>query len=119
MKSHALPVALTAVTAGVALELLVTASTGATEAWDVSAYWYLGIPLIIGVSGLLGFISPRHAWLWGALPIPAQLFTMAIRNEPGPLMLVGLLIGAVLSAPCIIAACIGARLQRARQRQSA
>jgi hypothetical protein len=34
------------------------------EAWDTSAYFYLGVPLMALGVGIAGFISPKQAWRW-------------------------------------------------------
>ena len=97
-----------AVVLGVALELVVTAISGAAEAWDSSTYWAVGYPAAVILCGALGYYSPKNWQAHGPLLLGAQWIIMAIGKTPGPLTLPGLLFAAVLSVPCVVAGFVGA-----------
>ena len=97
--------------AGVALELVVCGATGEREAWDAKAYWMAGYPALAVSCLVLGALFPSGAWLLGFAAVIGQLATMALRSGTGPLMVIGLVLGAILSVPCALAAYVGSRLR--------
>jgi hypothetical protein len=83
------------------------------EAWDHSAYWWLGYPLMIASAGALGFAFPRRPWRWGMLIVGGQLVWSFIGVAGQAVLLpFALLIFLVLSLPCVLAGCLGAWLHR-------
>lgn len=93
---------------GVALELVISGFSETAEAWDSSVYWNLGYPSAVILCGLLGYCSPRHWLAHGPILLGAQWVTMAVGNDPGPLMFAGLFFAAALSVPCVVAGWVGA-----------
>ncbi|HXW05480.1 MAG TPA: hypothetical protein VD833_09630 [Vicinamibacterales bacterium] len=106
---------LASVAAGIALELGIQALGGRREAWDSPYYWTVGVPLAAAFAFALGLLSRGNAWVWTIVIVPSQLTAMMVRSGEisglWPLMVV---LGAVLSAPFVLAAFIGSRLRGAR-----
>lgn len=107
-------VVLVSIVTGVSLELIVHALSGRREAWDSAEYWTLGLPTAMVVSALLGFLSRRRDWTWTLVIVPSQVMTMMLRSgELGGLWPLTVALSAVLSAPFVIAAFIGAKFRAA------
>ena len=101
---------------GVALELGVALRTHRREAWDSADFWVLGLPIALVACVAIGWGSRDRDWRWTAAVVPAQVVTMMARNGDLGLNLWPLAVAfsAVLSAPFVFAAFIGARLSSAR-----
>jgi hypothetical protein len=110
---------LAALGTGIALELVVAAIGGRREAWDSGLYWGAGLPAAAAIAGVLGYLFPRRAWLWGLLILPAQVSAMMLRSGEisglWPLMVV---LAAVLGAPLAAASAVGGIIRRRTARQS-
>jgi hypothetical protein len=105
---------LAAATSGVLTWVLVSAVSGRVEAWDSGLYFTLGMPVVCIVSLVLGFLEPRRAWRWGAVPLLAQFLWMLLSQGPGNLLPLGIVVFVVLSGPSIAAAWIGAFFAKRR-----
>jgi len=106
---------LLAITAGVSLEVGIHAMSGRREAWDAPQYWTVGLPAALVVSFLIGILSSRRDWLWTILVAPSQVLAMMARTrEIGSLWPLTLALSAVLSAPFVVAAFLGAKCRRTR-----
>jgi hypothetical protein len=104
-----------ALVTGMLLELGVHALSGRREAWDSTQYWTIGIPCALAASAAIGFFSRGSDWIWTAAVIPGQVATMMIRSgEIGGLWPLTVILSAVLSAPFVIAAFVGARFRALR-----
>lgn len=98
--------------AGIGVWVAVTALSGRREAWDSPLYFQAGLPVLCLVAAVLGFTVPERAWRWGAMPLVAQTAWMFATLGLGNLWPLGLLAGAVLSMPLILASRVGAFLRR-------
>src|SRR6267142_3139431 len=67
--------------AGIAALVLVERHTGCSSSSCAMAgaheafrfwYWLVAIPALCIMSGLLGYLSPGKAWIWGLTPLAAQ-----------------------------------------------
>ena len=67
-----------AVFTGVLLELGIHALSGRGEAWDSPQFWTIGLPAVLLVSAVLGFLARRRDWLWTFAIVPAQVTTMMV-----------------------------------------
>jgi hypothetical protein len=117
--SRSLTAALSIVT-GVALELGVALRSHRREAWDSEEFWIVGLPCALAASLAIGWAARDRDWRWTAAVVPAQVVTMMARNGDLGFNLWPLTVAlsAILSAPFLGAAFIGARL-RARRRTPA
>lgn len=111
-------VAIAAIVVGiVAWEAVVPPGTR-KEAWDLPIYWQAAYPVMVAGSLLFGWFAPERPWRWGLLICMGQgvwvLVTTALRSGVPNLLPLGLVMFAILSLPCMIAAYAGAALSRKR-----
>jgi hypothetical protein len=101
---------------GVALELGIGLRTHRREAWDSADFWMLGLPIALIACVAIGWGARDRDWRWTAAVVPAQVMTMMARNGDLGLNLWPLAVAfsAILSAPFVFAAFIGARFATAR-----
>ena len=101
---------------GVALELGIALRTHRREAWDSEDFWMLGMPCALIACVAIGWGARGRDWRWTAAVVPAQVLTMMARNGDLGLNLWPLAVAfsAVLSAPFVFAAFIGARFSKTR-----
>jgi hypothetical protein len=103
--------------AGCTIDVCKTASLEAFRFW----YWLAAVPALCIVSGVLGYLSPSKAWIWGLAPMAAQWVwevpgSSVGNGNLGPFAYVVVLIGYALSAiPSIIVAEIAASVSRRRK----
>jgi hypothetical protein len=93
--------------------LLVSAAAGGREAWDTSAYWSVGLPVIYLVGGLAAYVGRATTWsiaLWSGLGQFAGLLLTASGFSLWPL---GMMMLAVLTLPVLATAAV-ARWLRVR-----
>lgn len=101
-----------AVLTGVLLELGVHALSGRREAWDSAQYWTIGLPLAGLAAVAIGYLARGTDWIWTLSIIPSQVTTMMVRNgEIGGLWPLMMVLGAILSAPFLLAAFVGSRFR--------
>ena len=86
--------------------------SGKEEAWDSKYYFVYGLPLMIGISGILGYAMPIRPWRWGvAMVVPQILY-----NVPGiftsNLFPLGIFCFVIFAIPCISLSYLGANLRR-------
>lgn len=104
---------LLSVLTGVALEVSIQALSGRREAWDSSAYWTLGLPVVAIAAFLLGILARGTAWRWAILIIPSQVATMMVMSgEISNLWPLAIVLGLILESPFFVVAYVGSRLRR-------
>jgi hypothetical protein len=97
---------------GAAIWVAITLATGKREAWDSELYFAAGLPVTYGVSFLLGIVAQRQ-WAWaGVAPFSGQFLALLGMAGAGNLLPLGLVVFAILSAPGVLAAWIGAWVGR-------
>jgi hypothetical protein len=101
-----------AAVSGVLGWVVVAWMSGRREAWDSEWYFQAGIPAQCLVSAILGYLAPVRPWRWGAVPLGAQTLWMLASQGVGNLFPLGLMMGAVLAVPPVLAARFGAFLSR-------
>lgn len=110
------PVWLAALLAGAAGWSLTIVFGGRSEAWDSPLYYRAAYPFFAVAAAVLGYLRPGRPWRWPlglALGQAAVAFT---RNPTGNLLPAGLVIFVIYSLPLILAAMLGSRLRRRRER---
>lgn len=86
------------------------------EAWDVPAYWSVGVPLLAAAAAIAGFLSPVRVWRWALWAVAGHAAGMAVAHPAGtdlgllPLSLV--FVGLPMAGGLTIAAAAGAVLAR-------
>ncbi len=110
-----------AIIAGILVWVGVTVVSGEREAWDSGLYFLVGLPVLVLLAGVQGFLDPARAWKWGFVPSLAQALWVISLDEHGHLWPFGLLAFGLFSIPAMASAGIGALLahRRVRRRQSA
>lgn len=107
-------IVLLSVATGMALELGIHVASGRREAWDSPLYWTVGLPIAGIAAFTIGLLARRRDWLWTALIVPGQVFTMMLRSdEIGGLLPLTVALSAILSAPFVVVAFVGSRFRRA------
>jgi hypothetical protein len=101
------------VLSGALVWIVVGLISGRPDAWDSSAYWLLGYPMLIGLSWLFGSLIPQATWRWGIYIMLGQLLA-GIATARGSLNLLPLSLAllAILAIPCMLAAYFGKRESR-------
>jgi peptidoglycan/LPS O-acetylase OafA/YrhL len=111
-KRGAVPFAI-ALCAGAAVWILASIVGGRREAWDSDAYWTVGYPLALLVSGALGYRFPERAWRWALAVFAGQFVAMVVRNgEIGGLAPLGLALFAIFALPAVAVAMVASRMRR-------
>jgi hypothetical protein len=82
------------------------------EAWDSEIYFSSLLPALAVLVAVLGFLSPRGAWRWAALPFAAQALVMTAQNGDWSLLPLGLVLFAVFAAVLSVPAWLGALARR-------
>ena len=96
--------------AGAACWILVSVAQGGGEAWDGPLYFPL-VPLALaGVCGVLGALSPGHAWRLAMATAAGQFAVMLVTKGFGNLLPLGMAFLAILALPAVLAARFGARI---------
>jgi len=104
------------IASGAVVWLGTMAVSSTREAWDSPLYFSVGMPLIMIVAGVFGYLAPARAWRWGVLPMAAQAGIITAMNPTGSLMPLGLILFAVQSLPCIGAAYLGVLVRKIASR---
>ena len=99
--------------AGAAVWILASIVGGRPEAWDTDAYWTVGYPLALLVSGGLGYLFPERPWRWALAVFAGQFVAMVARNgEIGALAPLGLALFEILALPAVAVAMVASRMHR-------
>ncbi len=88
------------------------------EAWDVGAYWWTALPLMVVAAGVGGFALGRHPGRIVLALMTGHLLAMLALAPPGTglgLLPFTLVLLALLALPQLAAAALGARLARRRR----
>ncbi len=103
---------LLALLTGIALEVAVSRIRGRREAWDSTLYWTAGVPAALVVAVAIGYLARGADWVWAILIVPGQFVAMAARSRDFSLLPLGLILGAVMGLPFLVAAFVGQKLKR-------
>jgi hypothetical protein len=85
---------------------------GGREAWDHTAYWQIGYPLLGLLAGLGGYFGHEKPWLWPLLLVAGQFAVLFFANPTGSLLPLGVIFMLFTAAPMMIPAYIGAVIER-------
>jgi hypothetical protein len=104
---------LCSVIAGAGVWLTPWAIFGQTEAWDHNSYYYVSIPLMSAIAGLLAYHIRSASWQWPIVMLLAQVVMCVLLNDGlGNLFPFVLLFFLFFSIPSAIAAAIGTGLRK-------
>jgi hypothetical protein len=104
---------LTTIGVGVASWIIVAMFGGRREAWDSELY-FLALPVIGLLAGVVSYFAPSRFWRWAFFPFLGQAIVMLLQgiSESGgagaALLPLGLIVFAIFGAFCMIPAAIGA-----------
>ncbi len=82
---------------GLAVWVLITSLTNRREAWDSVFFWRFGVPAMLLMNAVAGFIEPERIMLKGLLSISLQPAAMMVKSgEIGSMFPFGLIVFMVL-----------------------
>ena len=102
---------LTVAIIGLIIWIGISIVSGRKEAWDSPLFFELGIPLMLLVSFIAGFIRPGKAWLWGLAMVILQPLALFFTSRVGPLIVVGLFVFLFYFGICTVSAFMGGMLR--------
>jgi hypothetical protein len=105
---------LSAAIAGLGIWLAVTAAAGTREAWDTDYFFNVGFPSMAFVSGLAGFLRPKHAWRWGIATLAFQPIALYWGFRFEEFGIIGLFFFAAYAVALAFCALGGAKLRELR-----
>lgn len=85
--------------------------TGKEEAWDSKYYFMYGLPLMIGISGILGYAMPIRPWRWGLIMVTAQILYNIPKILTSNIFPLGILCFVIFAVPCVVLSYVGAFLR--------
>ena len=109
---HPLWATMTTIGVGAASWMFVAILGGRREAWDSELY-FLALPGIGVLAGVVSYFTPARFWRWAFYPFLGQalmMFALGISESGGAgaaLLPLGLIAFAILGALCTIPAAIG------------
>lgn len=123
MQQNAMPASeknLYMLTAGVAAAvwLVPWMLLGGKEAWDHWTYFIISLPAMSVVAAYAGFWSKSRWWRWPLTLVLAQFVTLLLLGGFGNLLPLGIVVFAVLAAPMLITAGIGAWIARRKEQHA-
>jgi hypothetical protein len=87
------------------------------EAWDVSAYFYVGIPIMAAAVAVVAFLRPERAWRWPLWLVAGHQLGMLIvgvgMQSALSLTLLTIILAILLAAFFAVPAMVGAMAARA------
>jgi hypothetical protein len=87
------------------------------EAWDISAYFYVGLPIMAAAVAIAAFVSPERVWRWplwlvGGHQLGVMLVGLGMQSVPS-LLILTIVLAVLLAAFFAVPAMIGAMAARA------
>lgn len=92
--------------------IAVSAAAGGGEAWDKSAYWSVGLPVIYLGAAALAWLGPATTWKLWLGSLLGQFVGLLLTASSWSLWPLGLIMLAVLSVPVPVAALVVRSLRR-------
>ncbi len=80
------------------------------EAWDSEQYWTIGLPAMLAVAFVGGFIARAQPWVIGYAPFAGQAVGMAVESGEFGLLPLGMILMGVVGLPGVGLAFLGMRL---------
>ncbi|HBA59795.1 MAG TPA: hypothetical protein DCZ92_03040 [Elusimicrobia bacterium] len=82
---------------GLAVWVLITALTHKREAWDSGLFWSMGVPAILLMNAIAGFLEPERIVLKGIISVSLQPVAMTVKaGEIGSMFPMGLIVFVIL-----------------------
>lgn len=85
---------------------------GKIEAWDSRYYFLYGLPSMMLMTGVLGYIETIRPWRWGISIVASQALILGLKNPTANLLPLGLVVFGVISVPCIATAYLGSFVKK-------
>jgi hypothetical protein len=87
------------------------------EAWDVAAYFYVGLPIMALAVAIAAFLKPERVWRWplwlvGGHQIGVMLVGLGMQSAPS-LLILTIILAILLAAGFAVPAMLGAMAARA------
>jgi small-conductance mechanosensitive channel len=99
-------------TGGAVIWVTITKLTGVREAWDSVHYFMWGLPLMMLVAAIAGYLAPTKTWRWGIASIAPQVGLNSLSGASWNLLPFALVWLTVLSSICTIGAFLGALIRK-------
>jgi hypothetical protein len=97
---------------GFAVWLLISTLSTRREAWDDSVFWLIGVPLMLILNAVAGYIEPKKVVLKGIISVSLQPVAMVIiAGEIGSLFPLGLILFLFLGWVYSIGGLVGAYIK--------
>ena len=98
---------------GLAVWVLITELTHRREAWDAGEFWSMGVPAILLMNAVAGFLEPRKLMLKGIISVSLQPLAMTVKaGEIGSMFPFGLIVFLVLGLFFSAGGAVGAFVKR-------
>lgn len=98
---------------GLAVWVLITSLTHRREAWDSGAFWSMGVPAILLMNAVAGFLEPERIMLKGIISVSLQPVAMTVKaGEIGSMFPFGLVVFLVLGLFFSVGGVAGAFIKR-------
>lgn len=82
---------------GLAIWVLITSLSGRREAWDSVYFWRFGVPGMLAINAIAGFLEPERIKLKGLISVSLQPVAMTVKaGEIGSMFPFGLIVFLVL-----------------------
>ena len=87
------------------------------EAWDTSAYFYVGLPIMALAVAIAAFLRPERVWRWplwlvGGHQLGVMLVGLGMQSAPS-LLILTIILAILLAAGFAVPAMLGAMAARA------
>ena len=87
------------------------------EAWDTSAYFYVGLPIMALAVAIAAFLKPERVWRWplwlvGGHQLGVMLVGLGMQSAPS-LLILTIILAILLAAGFAVPAMLGAMAARA------
>ncbi len=97
-----------------------SAFSGLREAWELPAYFYVGLPLMMAAVSVASFHMPRRIWrwpLWLVAGHQAGVFLVGLGVQSGLSLIIllvalAILLGALFSVPALIGSMVARRVSQ-------
>lgn len=97
---------------GFAICLVISLTTGRSEAWDSGYYFSIGLPLMCALIFVISYRWPEKTWRWAFSMAIGQSLAMAIAGNSLSLWPLSIIAMTICSLPQFITAFVAGKLAR-------